>query len=190
MNAAHCWKRSGRRKGYRMYRGMLINKLNVYWGLSEGSCQSLWGTHIPYCSKDTLQKQCWSSACWSAALAATEGKREKIKSLPWIWCVAHNSTFNIHSVQLCLRLSSTLEALKGSFFLSRLVSCDLFLSFNDIWPSSMSPRTESKQSHLCSFPVCRKAALVQFYLWSYLTVTHLEQPTCWNTKTLMANEHK
>lgn len=115
MNAAHCWKRSGRRKGYRMYRGMLINKLNVYWGLSEGSCQSLWGTHIPYCSKDTLQKQCWSSACWSAALAATEGKREKIKSLPWIWCVAHNSTFNIHSVQLCLRLSSTLEALKGSF---------------------------------------------------------------------------
>lgn len=81
-------------------------------------------------------------------------------------------------------------SIEGLFFLSRLESCDLFLSFNDIWPCSMSPRTESKQSHLCSFPVCRKAALVQFYLWSYLTVTHLEQPTCWNTKTLMANEHK
>lgn len=50
------------------------------------------GADVPCCSKDTLQKQCWSSACWRAVLAATERKRKKsnyfITWLPWIWCVS------------------------------------------------------------------------------------------------------
>lgn len=91
----------------KMYRAVLIKyaeylltvQWRPFWSCVKAAVSQSTVRALPCCSKDTLQKQCESSACWRAALAATEGKGQRdertrkkkkhyfIKSLPWIWRV-------------------------------------------------------------------------------------------------------
>lgn len=78
---------SQQREGYLMYGATLIKcaeylltlQWRLLWSTAEAAVSHTVGADVPCCSKDTLQKQCWSSACWRGALAATEGKGQKKK---------------------------------------------------------------------------------------------------------------
>ena len=115
-----------------MYRAMLMKDgeclLTVQW-------RPLWSTvkaavththshthtHVPCCSKDTLQKQCWSSACWRGALAATEGKGQRRKKTTSsnhylgsdVSVSSDNACFNAHLLLHTLKVHSRLSDTEG-----------------------------------------------------------------------------
>lgn len=120
---------SQQREGYVMYRAPLIKyaeylltlQWRLLWSTVKAAVSHTVGADVPCCSKDTLQKQCWSSACWRGALAATEGKRQKKKKttssnhyLGSDVSVSsdNNPCFNAHFKKVYSRLSDTLKHFK------------------------------------------------------------------------------